>query len=79
MSNSDNFFRGFILGALIGAGLALLYAPEKGEITRKKLKKKIDEIKKKADEAKSEILTGVEELKKSAEKAKGALKKETKK
>lgn len=34
----------FVAGAAIGAGLALLFAPEKGEKTRAKLKKKATEV-----------------------------------
>ena len=34
-----NFISGLVLGAIIGAGVALLTAPEAGRRTRKKLKK----------------------------------------
>src|SRR5699024_1177007 len=37
MSNSSNTFFAFLSGALLGAGAALLYAPEKGEETRRRL------------------------------------------
>ena len=42
MSDEKNTFLGtvftFLTGAMIGAGLALLYAPQTGEETRKKIK-----------------------------------------
>lgn len=40
----------FALGAIIGAGLGVLFAPEKGSTTRKQLKEKIDELLNKAKE-----------------------------
>ena len=57
----------FMGGLALGAGLGLLFAPDKGEVTRKKLQKKLDEIVKKAkeidvEEVKDEILYKVEEL-----------------
>ena len=40
-SGTVGFVGGLILGALIGAGIALLVAPEKGAVTRQRLKKKL--------------------------------------
>ncbi|MEN7547958.1 YtxH domain-containing protein [Rapidithrix thailandica] len=47
MSNHNNFFNvlaAVIVGALIGAVSALLYAPESGKRTRKKLNRKLRDI-----------------------------------
>jgi len=60
-------FGKFILGAGIGAGLALLFAPQEGSKTRKELKMKLDELIDKAknidpEEVKADILQRVEEL-----------------
>ena len=35
---------GFLAGALVGAGVGLLFAPKSGEKTRKELKAKLDEM-----------------------------------
>ena len=43
MSRKKGFGK-FLTGALLGAGLGLLFAPTKGSETREALKKKIDEL-----------------------------------
>ena len=57
----------FILGAGLGAGLALLFAPQEGSKTRRELKIKFNELVEKAklidtDDVKADILQRVEEL-----------------
>ena len=66
MSKKGGFGK-FLGGLAIGAGLGILFAPDKGENTRKVLAKKVDELLKKLneidlDEVKDELLFRVESL-----------------
>ena len=66
----------FIVGALAGAATGILLAPDKGENTRKKLKKSMDEMSEKAKEkyedlsAKAKKTFSKEKVVKDAEPAK---------
>lgn len=62
-NGAGSFLTGVILGALVGAGVALLYAPQTGEETRKQLKVKADEAKKKALAMKKEAMEKMEKVK----------------
>lgn len=44
-NNTGNTLLALITGAAIGAGIGILFAPDKGENTRKKLKKGFDDAK----------------------------------
>jgi gas vesicle protein len=44
MSNSSDTLLAFLVGATMGGIAALLLAPEKGEVTRKKIKKSVAEL-----------------------------------
>ena len=75
----------FLTGAAIGAGLALLFAPQSGEETRKKIKdfsgKVADDVKEGYEKIAKEAKKSIESVKTSAEKAidtvKAKVKKET--
>lgn len=67
MSRNKSGLGKFVLGVGVGAGIALLFAPQEGSKTRRDLKKKIDELVVKVknidpEEVKADILQKVEEL-----------------
>ena len=76
MSGDNNGSAGlvfFLVGAAIGAGLALLFAPQSGEETRKKVKefsgKVTDDVKEGYEKVSSEAKKSIEQVKHAAEKA----------
>jgi gas vesicle protein len=56
-SNSElgSFIAGFLIGGIIGAGMALIMAPQSGEETREMLRERGIELKNRADETASGI------------------------
>ncbi len=50
MSTTTKFLLGFIAGALTGATLGLLLAPEKGEETRRLIREKVEDYAEKGKE-----------------------------
>ena len=57
---SGGIFLAFLAGGLIGAGLALLYAPAAGSDTRKKISDVAEDFKKKSEKWTSEMKRKVE-------------------
>ena len=53
--NKKGFLWGILAGLGIGAALGVLFAPDEGENTRRKLKEKSRELKKEAEEALKEL------------------------
>lgn len=61
MSNTSDTLLAFLVGAAVGGIAALLLAPEKGEVTRKKIQKGFGELQKKGEEAYEEIEKSLED------------------
>jgi len=59
---STGFFSGLIVGAVVGAAVALLYAPQPGVETRRMVKEKAVEVKEKAVKAAGKIKESVSSL-----------------
>jgi gas vesicle protein len=60
--NGDGFWAGFILGALVGAGAAFLFAPAPGEETRERLRERGIELRERAEVLSDEARRRAEEL-----------------
>lgn len=65
--NSGSLVLSFLLGGMVGAGLALLLAPQSGAETRRKIREMADEVKDKAEGyagmAKEQVTSSVEKAK----------------
>jgi gas vesicle protein len=63
--SSGSLFLSFLLGGVVGAGLALLLAPQSGKETREKIRDVADDIKEKTtgyiDDAKKKAMSFVDE------------------
>lgn len=66
-NNGGGFMSGVMWGALIGAALGVLYAPEPGEKTRKKLQKVSEDVKEKGQKLYAESKDLAEDVKVAAQ------------
>jgi gas vesicle protein len=60
-NEGGSFVIGFALGAVIGAGLALVFAPRSGEETREQLRQRSEELRTLGEEAKAKVQKAIEE------------------
>lgn len=51
-SGTVGFLAGIVLGAFVGAGVALLLAPERGDVTRRRIRSKLRDV---TDDARDQI------------------------
>lgn len=76
--HSGNTVMGFLLGGLIGAGFALLYAPTSGEETRRRIREQAEKAKLRTkegyDASIEEIEERIEALKRSLQEKKDEVK-----
>lgn len=65
--NGKSFAAGLLLGALIGAGVALLFAPQSGEDTRRLIRKRAKRFASDAQDRYDDLKDRVQRVKKRAE------------
>ncbi|HNV50388.1 MAG: YtxH domain-containing protein [Bacteroidales bacterium] len=79
MKSSTSFLIGLLSGAAIGAALGILYAPDKGKVTRKKIAQKTEDLKDdildKMDEMKQSFGESINKVKEKVEEVKGKMQK----
>jgi gas vesicle protein len=75
--SSGSVLLAFVLGGMVGAGVALLLAPQSGTETRRKIKELTDDVKEKATDyagtAKEKVVSTVDKAKELYEEKKSAI------
>jgi len=75
--NAGSVLLSFLLGGMVGAGLALLLAPQSGQETRRRIKEFTDDAKSKAEEytshAKERVASSIEKGRDIFEEKKSAI------
>ena len=69
-SELNGFVKGILVGGLLGAGLAIFFAPKSGEETRKIVRDEIDDLMTKGKEFTDKFREKAEMMKKKAEECK---------
>jgi gas vesicle protein len=62
MNKAAGLVVGVMIGAVVGTGLALIYAPQSGSDTRKKIRKQAGEMRNRADDFIADIKAKDEEF-----------------
>lgn len=75
--SAKSILMSFLLGGIVGAGLALLLAPQAGKETRARIKETADDVREKAEayikEAKEKITSTLDKAKETLEEKKAAI------
>ena len=67
--NTKPFAAGLLIGALLGAGVALLFAPQSGEDTRRMLRKRAKKIAAGAEDRFDDVKGRIRQARRKAEEA----------
>jgi gas vesicle protein len=65
--NAKNYWFAFAIGVTAGATIALLYAPQKGVVTRKRIRRSVDDASEYLEDAADYLKEQAERLSKEAE------------
>ncbi|MEW6750695.1 MAG: YtxH domain-containing protein [Candidatus Latescibacterota bacterium] len=58
MDHSGIFLVGMLTGLLVGTTIGMLYAPHRGEVTRRRLRRRVGDMRDQVDEAVEDLRAG---------------------